>query len=216
MTLTDQIQRERKTIQGYEHAIKEAREKLWEANFVRRNDERRRGESDEHWRKRRKRNREAYENRDEAVEHLVRKLKAHERMIDKLKDLKEEVKEEHREDGKFDRGSTSIVVFDGKSCVEDLAYWLNLIRGQGRWSGYLVSGYRTPAYSTQLCYGICGHPTCPGLCAGATSNHAKLSYPGPAGDVTDFIRCENALIDVGSGYRNYLPRDLVHMSKSGY
>ena len=40
-------------------------------------------------------------------------------------------------------------------------------------------------------------------------------YPGPAGDVTDYIRCENALIDVGSGYKNNLPYDLVHMSKSG-
>ena len=41
-------------------------------NFVRRNDERRKGESDEHWEARRKRNRVAYENRDEAVEHLVK------------------------------------------------------------------------------------------------------------------------------------------------
>ena len=214
MTLTDQIQRERKTIDGYEKAIKEAREKLWEAAFVARNDERRKGESDEHWHARRKRNRTAFENRDEAVEHLVKKLKAHERMIDKLKDLKEEIKAEHR-DGAYDKGSTKIVTFDGKPCVEDLAYWLDLIRKKGLWGGVLVSGYRTPAYSQQLCYGICGAPTCPGRCAGTSSNHTKTSYPGPAGDVTDYIRCENALIDVGSGYRNNLPYDLVHMSKSG-
>ena len=214
MTLTDQIQRERKTIHGYEHAVKEAREKLWEANYVRRNDERRKGESDEHWEARRKRNRVAFENRDEAVEHLVKKLHAHEHMIDKLKDLKEEIKEEHKD--KFDRGGTAIVTFDGHPCVEDLAYWLDHIRGRGMWSGVLVSGYRTPEYSEHLCWIICNAPTCPGRCAGRSTNHAKTTYPGPAGDVTDFIRCENALIDVGSGYHNNLPYDLVHMSKSGY
>ena len=35
------------------------------------------------------------------------------------------------------------------------------------WRGTLTSGWRSPAYSTQLCYSMCGAPTCPGTCAGA-------------------------------------------------
>lgn len=217
MSLTDQIKREREAIDGYEKAIKEAREKLWDAHFVTKHDERRKGESDEHWHARRKRNRIAYENRDEAVEHLAKKKHAHQKMLEDLQKHKKEFKEERAaEKSKFDKGGTDLVIFDGKSCVEDLAYWLDLIRDKGRWAGVLVSGYRTPAYSTQLCYNMCGHPTCPGRCAGASTNHAKRTYPGPAGDVTDYFRCEDALIDVGSGYHNNLPYDLVHMSKSGY
>ena len=215
LSLTDQINRERDAIDGYEKAIKEAREKLWEANFVRRNDERRKGESDEHWKARRRRNRVAFENRDKSVDHLAHKLKGHERLLERLKDHKAEWKEDHAESkSQYDKGSSSIVTFDGKPCVEDLAYWLGEARKHG-WGGVLVSGYRSPAYSQQLCYGICGQPSCPGRCAGISSNHTKTSYPGPAADVTDYIDCEHVLIDLGSGYHNNLPYDLVHMSKSG-
>lgn len=218
MTLTERIERERKTVRGYEHAIKEAREKLWDAAFVTRNDERRKHEDGtledrEHWERRRKRNREAYEHRDEVVEHLVKKRNAHEKLIDKLKDLKEEVREE-RSSG-FQKGSTKIVTMDGKPIVEDLAYWLDKARHNG-WHGVVVSGYRSPEYSESLCRAMCGAPSCPGRCAGRASNHARVAYPGPAADVTDFITCERVLANIGAPYFNDLPYDLVHFSRSGH
>jgi hypothetical protein len=216
MSLTEQIQRERSSIEGYENAIAEAREKLWDAHFVATHDARRKGESDEHWEKRRKRNRTAFENRDEAVAHLKRKLEAHRKLLEKLKKDKKEFQEEQAENrSDYEKGSTKIVVMDGKSIVEDLAYWLDLARKNG-WNGVVVSGYRTPAYSTSLCYGMCGAPTCPGRCAGASSNHAKTTYPGPAADVTDYINCERVLQSIGAPYFNDLPLDLVHMSRSGH
>lgn len=217
MSLKSRIDQVRDAIHGYEHAIKEAREKLWEANYVRRNDERRKGESDEHWEARRKRNRHSFNNKEEVVKHLTKKKEAHEKLLHKLQEHREEWKEEQAEDrSNYDKGSTKIVTMDGKPIVEDIAYWLDLIRKRGMWHGVVVSGYRTPAYSTSLCYGMCGAPSCPGRCAGASSNHAKTGYPGPAADVTDYFNCEDALIDVGSGYKNNLPLDRVHMSKSGY
>lgn len=226
MTLTEQINRERDAIDGYEKAIKEARKALWETHFVATHDERRRHEDGsledrEHWERRRARNRAAYENRDRLVEHLAKKKQAHAHLLNRLKDHKAEWKEEQaaKRDGPYDKGSIKIVTFDSKPCVEDLAYWLYRARTEGaggqKWLGVLVSGWRSPEYSEQLCFGICNHPTCPGLCAGRTSNHTKLTYPGPAGDITDYIRGEEVLIDLGSGYFNNLPRDLVHMSHSG-
>lgn len=216
MTLLDQIHREDHAIKHLEAAIKEARRDLWEANFVRRNDERRKGESEQHWHRRRRRNRTAYEHRDDAVEHLVKKRKAHEAVRRDLREKRQEIKEDHRAaSGPGKKGSSSIVTFDGVQVVSDAAYWLAEARKHG-WHGTLVSGYRSPAYSTSLCYGMCGAPSCPGRCAGASSNHARTAYPGPAVDVTDFITCERVLIDIGSGYYNDLPYDLVHMSKSGH
>lgn len=217
MSLTEKIQHERDVIQHLEKVVKDAREERWDANFRRRHDARRPGESEEHWHERRKRNRVRFENKDDAVDHIVKKIHAHEKMRDDLIERRFDYRETRREErDKYKKGSVAIVTFDGKACVEDLAYWLDLIRGKGKWSGVLVSGYRTPAYSIQLCMNMCGAPYCPGRCAGASTNHAKTTYPGPAGDVTDYFRCEDALIDVGSGYFNDLPLDLVHMSRSGH
>jgi hypothetical protein len=217
MSLQDRINQLRKDREHLEDVLKEAREELWERAYIARNDERREGESDEHWHKRRRRNRERYENRDEVVEHMAKKLHAIQREIDDLVEHRQEFKEEQRDSksSNYDKGSTRIVTFDGKSLVEDLAYWLERARKDGGWNGYLVSGYRTPEYSEQLCYQICGAPSCPGRCAGRSSNHTKTSYPGPAADVSDYVNCERALAKVGAPYFNNLPYDLVHMSRSG-
>ena len=215
MSLKDRIDQLRKDREHYEDAIKEARKELWESAYVTRNDERREGESDEHWEARRKRNRERYEHRDDVVEHLSKKKHALQREIDDLVEHRKEFKEEQHEDkSDYDKGGTGIVTFDGKPCVEDLAYWLAKAREAG-WNGVLVSGYRTPEYSQQLCYQICGAPSCPGRCAGTSSNHTKREYPGPAADVSDYTNCENVLKRIGSPYWNNLPIDPVHMSRSG-
>jgi hypothetical protein len=84
----------------------------------------------------------------------------------------------------FDPMGSRIVSFDGKPVAEWLAYRLEAARRAG-WGGGLNSGWRSPEYSEQLCYQICGAPTCPGRCAGKTSNHTKNVYPEGAIDVSD-------------------------------
>jgi hypothetical protein len=84
----------------------------------------------------------------------------------------------------------NFVTMDGKQ----VAGWIGRIalqaRAAGAWHGYLISGFRSPEYSTSLCMGICGHPTCSGTCAGALSNHSCppthtcKEWEG-AGDFTD-------------------------------
>jgi hypothetical protein len=56
------------------------------------------------------------------------------------------------------------------------------------WRGQLISGWRSPEHSEQLCFEICGRPTCPGRCAGRASNHSKKQKPGGAVDVSDHAR----------------------------
>ena len=216
MSLKDRIDQLQKDAREYDRAVKEAREELWDSNYVRRHDERRKGEDDKHWELRRKRNRQRYKRREDVVEHLAKKKKHLEHEIEQLRDKREEVQEEHAETrSTFDKGSSRIVTMDGKPVVEDIAYWLSKARQNG-WNGSLVSGYRSPAYSQQLCYGICGAPSCPGRCAGTSSNHTKTGYPGPAADVSDYYTCERVLAQIGAPYFNSLPIDPVHMSRSGH
>lgn len=222
MSLKTRIEEERDTVHELHRALKEVRTELWDAERVRKNDEQWEGESEEHWQERKKRNRHRRNKREDIVEHVKEKYDSHVKLLEQLKDkrfdyqeAKREKREARKEDGGFDKGSTSIVTFDGKSLVEDLAYWLYKARQNG-WSGYLVSGYRTPEYSRQLCQNMCGADSCPGKCAGMASNHAKTAYPGPAADVSDYVNCERVLYAIGAPYSNDLPYDLVHMSRSGH
>jgi hypothetical protein len=216
MSLQDRIEQLRKDREHMEDVIKEARKELWESAYVARNDARREGESDEHWHHRRRRNRERYERRDDVVEHLANKKHAIQKEIDDLVEHRKEYKEEQRDkkDSDYEKGSSKIVIMDGKPIVEDLAYWLSKARQNG-WHGVLVSGYRTPEYSESLCRAMCGQPTCPGRCAGRNSNHARTEYGGPAADVSDYYTCETVLDRIGAPYWNNLPIDPVHMSRSG-
>jgi hypothetical protein len=113
-------------------------------------------------------------------------------------------------------GSGLVVTLDGKPCPSWLAKWL-LNQRQSGWDGVLVSGYRTPEYSQQLCYQICGAPSCPGRCAGLSSNHtcrpSFKCYDGEgAVDVSYYWQ-----IREGSGaYNNLGSSDPVHFSRSGY
>lgn len=94
--------------------------------------------------------------------------------------------------------------------------WLQKIRDTGIWGGVIVSGARTAAYSESLCYGMCGAPSCPGTCAGRSSNHVPVVYPGGALDVSDYYNFGRAARQVGAPLRNDLPADRVHYSVSGH
>lgn len=96
--------------------------------------------------------------------------------------------------------------------------WLEKSQAHG-WTGYVTSGVRTPAHSVELCYAMCGASSCPGRCAGASSNHnctAGCPYPTGAVDVTDYYNFERIQYEIGSPLRNHLPADPVHFSVSGY
>jgi hypothetical protein len=98
--------------------------------------------------------------------------------------------------------------------------WLEKSKAAG-WSGYVVSGFRTPEYSRSLCRGMCDADSCPGQCAGVNSNHACpptatcKPYEG-AIDVTDYFNFQSIQYRIGSPLRNHLPYDRVHFSASGY
>lgn len=127
------------------------------------------------------------------------------------KRLKHRFPKHHHQDPSGD-----IVYFDGKPH----AGWivresLSPARASGVWKGISYSGYRTPEYSTSLCIAMCGRTTCPGQCAGATSNHTKLTKPGGAADVSDSTGLSSW--EAGHGYptRHTLPFDLPHHSLTG-
>lgn len=108
-----------------------------------------------------------------------------------------------------------VVEFDGVPCAAWIAEWLKKSREHG-WNGVLVSGYRDPEYSEQLCYAMCGAPSCPGRCAGRASNHAGKDYPAGAVDVSDFYNFGAIQKRIGSPLINALgAQDPVHFSVSG-
>jgi hypothetical protein len=95
--------------------------------------------------------------------------------------------------------------------------WLGKIRATGIWGGVIVSGARTAAHSQDLCYGMCGAPSCPGTCAGIYSNHVvDAGYPDGALDVSDYYNFGRACRQVGAPLQNDLPADPVHYSPSGH
>lgn len=92
--------------------------------------------------------------------------------------------------------------------------WLEKSWNAG-WRGVVNSGYRSPEYSQQLCYQICGRPSCPGTCAGVTSNHTQYVYPGGAVDVSDYYTFAAVQQKIGSPLHCALPNDRPHFSASG-
>jgi hypothetical protein len=188
-----------------EDAIAEARKELWQANYVRKNDSQHQGESEEHWQARKKRNRHRFNHREDVVKHLANKLEA-------LRAHKEAEQEPTGTD------AIGFATFEGKTVAAWMIPWLEKSRAAG-WSGYVTSGVRTPAYSISLCEAMCGAPSCPGRCAGATSNHNMLpsqGYPYGAIDVSDYGNFEAIQSRIGSPLRNDLPIDPVHFSVSGH
>jgi hypothetical protein len=114
------------------------------------------------------------------------------------------------------RGTVKI---DGKDVPKWIAKWVLLARKKGLWHGSITSGVRTPEYSEQLCYDMCGQPSCPGTCAGRSSNHnctGGCRYPSGAIDVTDEAAFAAAMKKLKAPLKNDLPSDRVHFSASGH
>lgn len=129
-------------------------------------------------------------------------------------------------------GTPGWATYDGKMVAEYFVPINNWARHEGAiingrrviWKGVVVSGGRTPAYSTGLCIAKCGRPTCPGTCAGATSNHAgndPKKVPCGAEDVSDYAtfgllmkHCPFQKLGAPVIF-NTLPNDPVHFSPRG-
>lgn len=74
--------------------------------------------------------------------------------------------------------------FDGEPVAAWMKPYLVWARENG-WTGTLNSGWRDPAHSERLCHDICGAPTCPGRCAGRSSNHSGSVKPAGSIDVSN-------------------------------
>lgn len=107
--------------------------------------------------------------------------------------------------------------FDGVPVAKTAIPVLKWCREHGGWKGRLVSGYRTPAYSESLCFAICGRPSCPGRCAGRSTNHAYATPERFAIDVSDYVNFGHivAQCPIKPKMHNALPNDLVHFSPQG-
>jgi hypothetical protein len=82
---------------------------------------------------------------------------------------------------------TGVATFDGRPVANWLKSYLDFAREKG-WKGTITSGFRDPEESEELCLRQCGQPSCPGTCAGRTSNHSGKTKPKGAVDVSDIAR----------------------------
>lgn len=141
--------------------------------------------------------------RDKLAAKVVKARARKDKLLQKLKDRQP--------------ATDGITVIDGKQVANWIAKYVLEARKRGLWHGYVVSGYRSPEYSTSLCEAMCGAPTCPGRCAGATSNHSGLRYPRGAVDVDLAHRDEfaRAMVTLGAPLKNALPNDPNHFSAYG-
>lgn len=113
--------------------------------------------------------------------------------------------------------STGVTRFDGVLCAAWMVPHLEWARSHG-WGGRLVSGWRDPKYSQSLCYRMCGRPSCPGKCAGMSSNHVGSAKPRGALDVSDYVRFGSLMRQCPHSPRIFNAlgaRDPVHFSASG-
>ena len=111
-----------------------------------------------------------------------------------------------------------VATFDGRPVAAWIHPYLVWARENG-WKGTLNSGWRDPAYSEQLCLNMCGRPSCPGKCAGRTSNHAGSIKPAGAIDVSDYATFGRLMqrCPYSPRLQNQLgARDPVHFSASGH
>lgn len=94
--------------------------------------------------------------------------------------------------------------------------WLEKSVNHG-WDGGISSGYRSPEYCESLCRNMCGAPSCPGLCAGRSSNHSQVGPPnwGAIDVYPQYAKFGEIQRQIGSPLRNALPLDHVHYSYHG-
>jgi hypothetical protein len=107
--------------------------------------------------------------------------------------------------------------YDGVPVAGVVVDVLDWCRAHG-WRGRLVSGYRTPEYSEHLCFNMCRRPSCPGKCAGRTTNHSGLTNDRCAVDVTFYVDFRRIVANCPLQPRlhNDLPIDPVHFSPNGH
>jgi len=113
--------------------------------------------------------------------------------------------------------SSGVTHFDGVAVAAWMVPYMEWARARG-WKGRLVSGWRDPNYSESLCYRMCGHSTCPGKCAGRSSNHSGSVRPRGALDVSDYYRFGQLMHQCPHSPRIFNAlgwRDPVHYSASG-
>jgi hypothetical protein len=115
------------------------------------------------------------------------------------------------------RKTTGVGSFDGVPVANLAIPILEWCRKNG-WRGRLVSGWRDPIYSRSLCRRMCGRDSCPGRCAGTSSNHVGTTWDRFAVDVSDYSKFELvvARCPIKPRIRNLLDaRDPVHFSPQG-
>jgi peptidoglycan hydrolase-like protein with peptidoglycan-binding domain len=112
---------------------------------------------------------------------------------------------------------SGVATFDGRPVAAWMQPYLVWARENG-WKGTLNSGWRDPAHSEHLCLQMCGRPSCPGKCAGRSSNHAGSIKPAGAVDVSDYVTFGHLMTRCPYSPKlvNRLgARDPVHYSVSG-
>jgi hypothetical protein len=113
-----------------------------------------------------------------------------------------------------------VTTWGGRTVANCAVPYLNYAKANG-WTGGVNSGWRDPWYSQQLCYRMCGAPSCPGKCAGLASNHVGNSCSRFAIDVSDYVTFGRLMARMPSppnGRRIFNAlgaRDPVHFSPSG-
>lgn len=113
--------------------------------------------------------------------------------------------------------ASGVATFDGVPVALVGVPHLEWAREHG-WQGVLVSGWRSPEHSDDLCHQMCGAPSCPGKCAGRASNHSGKTMDRFALDVSDYQRFGRLMATCPHSPRlsNALgQRDPVHFSPSG-
>lgn len=118
--------------------------------------------------------------------------------------------------------TSGVAHFDGVPVAKWIVPYLRWAREVGhngvKWAGRLVSGWRDPNYSRGLCMKMCGRPSCPGRCAGLSSNHVGSVRPRGAVDVSDYktFGWLMQFCPLTPKLINHLgARDPVHFSASG-
>lgn len=165
--------------------------------------------------KRRSKARKEKQKASQEIKDLRKRKKAKDKAISKLDKKIPQVKGKIKKAKELDSHGGDVVQWDGKPVVEWIAFWLEKSRKAG-WTGSVNSGYRSPEYSEQLCYQICGAPSCPGRCAGRSSNHTQKGYPNGAVDVSDPTTFAVIQKRIGSPLFNALgSADPWHFSSTG-